>query len=110
MGLSNTFLFEREYLAKGIVAEPARIYHKDLLSNRTCNISTLCVWSLSDLLIDFLWDSNPDLSGLNTERHIHSHKNLSRTYDVKIISLLDLLKNYGAPKEIDLLSIDTESY
>lgn len=106
--LSNTLLFEREFLAKGIVAEPAKIYHKDLFSNRACNISTRCVWSLSDLLIEFFEDSNPDLSGLNTERHFHSHKNLSRTYDIKTISLLDLLKNYSAPKEIDLLSIDTE--
>ena len=106
--LSNTSLFEREYLAKGIVAEPAKIYHKDLFSNRACNISSRCVWSLSDLLIEFFEDSNPDFSGLNTERHFHIHKNLSRTYDVLTISLLDLLKNYSAPKEIDLLSIDTE--
>ena len=106
--LSNTLLFEREFLAKGIVAEPAQIWHKDLFSNRACNISTRCVWSLSDLLIEFFEDSNPDLSALNTERHFHSHKNLSRTYDVKTISLLDLLKHYSAPKEIDFLSIDTE--
>ena len=106
--LGNTLLFEREFLAKGIVAEPAKIYHKDLFRNRACNISTRSVWSLSDLLIEFFEDSNPDLSGLNTDRDFHSHKNLSRTYDVKTISLLDLLKNYSAPKEIDLLSIDTE--
>ena len=106
--LSNTYLFEREFLAKGIVAEPAKIYHKDLFSNRACNISTRCVYSLSDLLIEFFEDSNPDLSGLNTERHFHSHKNLGRTYDCKTISLLDLLKNSSAPKEIDFLSIDTE--
>ena len=33
---------------------------------------------------------------------------MNKTYDVKTISLLDLLKKYNAPKKIDYLSIDTE--
>ena len=106
--LSNTLLFEKEFGARGIVLEPTKIFHRALFQNRTCEISTKCVWSLSDLEIEFFETSNPDLSGLNRKKHFHSLKQVQQAYNVKTISLIDLLKSYNAPKEIDLLSIDTE--
>lgn len=52
-----------------------------------------------------------ELSTINsysgTDFHQEERKE-GKTYDVKTISLLDLLEKYSAPKEIDFLSIDTE--
>lgn len=106
--LSNTLLFEKEFGARGIVVEPAKIYHEALFKNRTCEISTKCVYSLSDLELEFFETSNPDLSGLHINKHFYSLKQVQQAYNVKTISLLDLLSSHNAPKEIDLLSIDTE--
>lgn len=36
--LSNTFLLEKKYNWKGILAEPAIVWHKNLEKNRNCYI------------------------------------------------------------------------
>jgi len=106
--LSNTLLFEREFNAKGIVAEPARVWHDELLLNRVCIISTDCVWSQSNLNLKFFESVNPDLSGLDSRNHFHRPRQSNEVYSVKTVSLYDLLERNNAPKQIDFLSIDTE--
>ena len=106
--LSNSLLFEKTFGSKGIVAEPAKIWHSELFANRNCTIVTDCVWSHSNLNLEFFESVNPDLSGLNTEKLFYRKRQLEKSYLVKTISLLDLLQNNNAPKKIDLLSIDTE--
>ena len=44
---SNTFLLEKEYGWTGILAEPAKVWHRDLLKNRNAHIDLSCVWSRS---------------------------------------------------------------
>ena len=95
--MSNTLLFEKEFGARGIVAEPAKIYHKALFQNRTCKISTKCVWSLPDLELEFFETSNADLSGLNINKHFHSLKQVQQAHNVKTVSLVDLVNSHNAP-------------
>lgn len=107
---SNTLLLERKYHWKGIVAEPAKIYHPKLKRNRhNINICTDCVYSVTGSKIDFYEANEPEFSTVhkfeNSDSHIRIKKNI---YEVKTISLEDLLKKYNAPKIIDYLSIDTE--
>ena len=107
LDLSNSFLLEDEFAWSGILAEPARRWHKELRANRTCHIETHCVWSKSNSLITFEEADWGELSGVRTLQSSDS-KSKGRTYAVNTISLLDLLNKYGAPRVIDYLSIDTE--
>jgi FkbM family methyltransferase len=109
--LSNTFLMESEFNWSGILAEPARCWHAELKLNRNCNIDTNCVWKESNTTIKFNEANSADLSTIykykDSDSHRDSRKN-ANVYDVKTISLNELLNKYNAPSEIDYLSIDTE--
>lgn len=108
---SNTYLLEKDLGWTGILAEPAKVWHDALIANRTCKISFDCVWNKSHELLTFNEVEAPELSTINTFSNTDGHakaRETGNTYNVYTISLLDLLKKYDAPKEIDYLSIDTE--
>jgi len=108
---SNTFLLENEFGWNGILAEPARVWHESLQTQRRALISTKCVWSHSGETLLF---NQTDWAGLST---IASFSQADRwgterlngfQYGVETISLNDLLASADAPESIDYLSIDTE--
>jgi len=109
---SNTHLLEQEFKWKGILAEPARVWAKQLLENRpSANIETLCVWKDSNSSLMFNETNYPELSTIEyfSSKDMHAHSRLIGVqYEVQTISLNDLLKKYSAPQDIDYLSIDTE--
>jgi len=109
--INNTVMLERAYGWRGVLAEPARAWHDALRQNRTCFISTDCVWSVSGETIEFNQTDDRELSTahLFSASDSHSSKRLNgERYPVKTISLADLLQQAGAPSVIDYLSIDTE--
>lgn len=109
--LSNTLLLESSYGWRGIIAEPASCWHDRLKRNRTCAISTACVWSESGVALSFNQTNEPELSTINQFSDRDSHavaREGGNQYQVDTLSLLDLLVKYEAPKTIDYLSIDTE--
>ena len=109
--LSNTYMLEKEMGWTGILAEPALVWHYDLVSNRNCHIDFDCVWSESGKTLEFNEVAAAELSGVVETIPNDEHKDTRDTgskYEVTTISLLDLLKKYNAPKDIDYLSIDTE--
>jgi len=108
--LSNTFLLEKHYGWRGLLAEPGKIWHEKLLENRKCHISKLCIWNESEAFLNFSEASEPELSTIKNFSHSDRHKNRSskQTYLVQTIQLDDLLDQVSAPQEIDFLSIDTE--
>jgi FkbM family methyltransferase len=111
VGLSNTHLLEKEFGWRGILAEPAHMWHAALVKNRNCSIETNCVWSKSNETLSFDMTNEGELSTISSFRDKDSHAKSRKqrsTYDVKTISLLDLLKKYEAPANIDYISIDTE--
>lgn len=109
--LSNTHLLEKEFGWSGILAEPARSWHKTLYANRTAIIDTSCVWRDSSSQLPFDEVEHAGLSTISEFSDLDLHRN-SRTdrkqYVVQSISLLDLLDKHAAPPVIDFLSIDTE--
>lgn len=110
--LSNTYLLETEFSWTGILAEPARVWEKQLKQNRpNASISTLCVWKDSNSSLTFNETDLPELSTIDSfsDKDLHRKTRLrGKKYEVKTISLNDLLLEYSAPKIIDYLSIDTE--
>lgn len=109
--LSNTYLLEKEFGWSGILAEPARCWHKELSANRDCQVTTECVWRDSNSILTFNEVDNAELSTIDsyssTGAHLQARKR-GKTYDVRTVSLEDLLDKCNAPKDIDYLSIDTE--
>ena len=66
---SNTWLLEKKLGWNGILAEPAKVWHKNLTANRKCNIETKCIAKKSGEIYEFLEvfsskDSSPSLSTL----------------------------------------------
>lgn len=110
--LSNSYLLESEFGWDGILAEPAKCWHKELKMNRNCNIETNCVWSNSDSVLIFNQvDDAAELSTVSSYNKSDSHSKYrenGQNYNVSTISLNDLLDKYNAPQKIDYLSIDTE--
>ena len=107
--LSNTYMLEKSYLWKGILAEPAKVWGQQLKINRgACSIDFRCVWSKSGEKIGFVEDSLPEISGVSTTLDINRMSSNTSRYLVDTVSLMDLLNEHHAPKFIDFLSIDTE--
>ncbi len=107
--LNNTYLLETEYGWRGILAEPAKMWHDALLQNRTAQIDCACVWKTSNEILSFVekagFSTIEELSRKNQHAKIREKGVI---YDVETISLEDLLKKHNAPRQIDYLSIDTE--
>lgn len=111
ISISNTYILEKEFGWRGILAEPAKSWHKLLRENRNSIVDERCVWSESKKSLDFKETNNYELSTIDiySSHDMHSNaRRLGEVYKVETISLLDLLVEHNAPKEIDYLSIDTE--
>lgn len=108
---SNTYLLEKEFGWKGVLAEPARNWHKELVKNRSCSVDKRCVWKESGSMINFREVGIGELSTIDnfSNSDVHAKARLSsKKYSVETVSLNDLLKYHNAPSVIDYLSIDTE--
>lgn len=115
--ISNTWLMEKQFGWSGILAEPSKHWHSDLLKNRNCSIETKCVWTTTGETVIFNEvntvgaNYGPELSTIDQfsggDNHARTRQH-GQKYEVETISLIDLLKKYNAPTQIDYLSIDTE--
>jgi FkbM family methyltransferase len=108
---SNTLMFERQLGWDGIVAEPARVWHRKLARNRTCAIAHECVWSTSGDEVEFCEVGDTGFSTIARFAEADGHaskRQRSAFYSVPTISLDDLLARHNAPDIIDFLSLDTE--
>ena len=107
--LSNTYLLEKNFNWRGILAEPAKTFHKKIFANRNCTIDTRIVWIDSNSKLIFNETYVPEISKINKFSNLDNHNRISKSkYEVNTISLIDLLEEHNAPKIIDYLSIDTE--
>jgi FkbM family methyltransferase len=112
---SNTYLLEKDYEWTGIVAEPAKVFHKDLTVNRSCTVDHRAVTDVTGNQVEFKEvDEQLGLSGV--VEHFHDKdwavkvraQSQGPVYTVSTVSLNDLLEQHQAPSNIDYISIDTE--
>lgn len=109
--LNNTYLLETKFNWNGILSEPAKCWHKDLKKNRKCTLDFNCIWKESDETLTFHETDNAVLSTISKYAYSDIHgksRKISKEYQVKTLSLNELLDKCKAPREIDYLSIDTE--
>ena len=109
--LSNTYLLEKEYRWKGILAEPARCWHKALASSRRGPIDTRCLWDQSGQILEFLEAKSAEFSTISEFRDRGIYGTVlsdADHYPVETVSLNDLLEAHAAPRVIDFMSVDTE--
>jgi FkbM family methyltransferase len=108
---SNTFMLERHFGWKGLLAEPAKCWHAALKANRKASIDTRCVWTETGAQLEFKQTEIAEFSTLTNlvdgDFNKSSRVN-GTTYLVETVSVHDLLEAHSAPREIDYLSIDTE--
>ena len=108
---SNTYLLEKRFSWKGILAEPATCWHSELKRHRSVTIDHNCIWSESNRKMQFNETEIAELSTLSqysaSDFH-HDLRKVGKKYDVTTLALNDLLAKYEAPRVIDYLSIDTE--
>lgn len=71
--LSNTYLLEKYYGWNGILAEPAKVWHKNLFANRKCQIETNCVWKESNQVLTFNEVSVPEISTISIFNNVDEH-------------------------------------
>lgn len=113
VNVSNSYLLERLGWS-GVVAEPHPGFHTQLRANRSCHVSTDCVWTETGKTLTFqAVRGRPALStiaGLDYDdiQAKSGARDDHVLYEVQTISLFDLLRACDAPPDIDLLSIDTE--
>jgi FkbM family methyltransferase len=106
---SNTYLLEKHYGWRGILAEPSKSHQAALRINRDAFIDSRCVWRETGALLEF--NEFGDLSTIASFTDLGEHAESRRDglrYEVSTVSLNDLLEQNNAPLEIDFLSIDTE--
>jgi FkbM family methyltransferase len=111
---SNTKVLEKDFGWTGILAEPNKSYSNQIRKNRKAIIDKRAVWSITGESIEFAEVSAGGLSGIYSAfrkniNDLNKRQSLGvKKYMVETVSLNDLLDEYNAPLNFELLSIDTE--
>src|SRR5580704_7562454 len=111
VSLSNTYLLERDYAWRGIVAEPNPVWHAALERNRTAAIDLRCVFTTTGARVKFAATQAAVLGTIAEFASCDGHALSRRDHqiiEVETVSLNHLLEAHGAPRDIDFVSIDTE--
>ena len=111
--LSNTLLLEREFGWTGLLAEPNPDFFRDLQRNRQCKTTDTCIGARSGDRVTFiLADEYGGIADYAALDHNHKHRTAfhasGKVMQVTTTALDDFLRQNGAPRDIDYLSIDTE--
>lgn len=107
--ISNTYLLETMFGWQGILAEPLPAYHDLIRTSRSAAIDHRVVWKNSGSTLNFIDAGLTSTIEAFKDGDMHAKSRARReTHAIETVSLSDLLRDHGAPRQIDFLSIDTE--
>ncbi|WP_457107197.1 FkbM family methyltransferase [Methylobacterium sp. P5_C11] len=109
--LSNTLLLEEIFGWRGVLAEPARCWQERLRAKRHCYITDQCVYGQGGQALTFNETRAAEYSTIDALSEADTQGHLRRDgtrYEVETVSLRDVLREAGAPRVIDYISLDTE--
>jgi FkbM family methyltransferase len=103
---SITYLLEKDFVWKGLLAEHARVWDEDLEENHLDEIDKRCVTTASEGTVVF--HEGVDAKGSPADPRHRFLGRVQSSYEVDTVSLKCLLEDHKAPYNSDLISIDTE--
>jgi FkbM family methyltransferase len=107
---SNSYMLETGYGWRGLLVEPARSWHGELVKNRRCSIDFRCVTDRTGDQVLFRDCAERPLSTIERYRRADrfgGKRSRATRYEVETVSLDDLLDQHGL-EAVDYLSVDTE--
>jgi FkbM family methyltransferase len=105
---SNTMVLEKRLGWRGILCEPAKMFHDNIMASRGAILDKRAVSDTSGAMLRFQQnDKMGEYSGFSDSISMRMDDPFTQ-YDVETISFDALLEQYSAPDEIDFISIDTE--
>ncbi len=106
--ISNTYMLEKYYDWTGILVEPNKSFHPNIVSCRNAKLDRRLAASVSGKRIRF--EEFTDAGEHSRISGIGGAKINSEVleYDLQSVTLTELLIENGAPSKIDYLSLDTE--
>jgi FkbM family methyltransferase len=114
-GTDGKLLSNSSYLEKlgwkGIIIEPARVWHTDLRKNRSCILDFRAASNESGLQVSFSETAKPELSTITSMKpndYWAQDRLDSIDYQIETVTINDVLTENGLPTSLDYLSIDTE--
>lgn len=106
LATSNTFLLENEFGWQGLLVEPAKIWHADLISNRKVDLDFRCAWKEDGKTVRFAEKSSPGRSGI-VETSSDSTP-VRADYEVETATLRKIISEKKFLDKVNFLSVDTE--
>jgi FkbM family methyltransferase len=106
LATSNTYLLETSFGWRGLLIEPARIWHEKLVQNRSADLDFRCAWKVDGERVSFSEKVSPGRSGIaDTTTDVTATR---ANYEIETVTLRKILEEKSFLQKVDFLSVDTE--
>lgn len=109
---SNTYLLEKKFGWRGVIAEPNPGMLDQIRSRRSCGLDGRCVWSSNGRVSFNTVSGGEDFATVDgfgsDDRYASMRLENRKVIEVEAVSLSGLLDHWDCPAVVDFLSVDTE--
>jgi FkbM family methyltransferase len=104
---SQSYFFEKILKWDGIIVEPHPMWHNKILESRTCKLEISPISNKSENDV-FICRQEPAFSSIKKDSLEFQNSPIVNEFEIRTLTLTDLLDKYNAPNVIDFISIDVE--